>query len=248
MSNNMLKLNDDKTELIVFTSKCQADANTVNTLRVGSNIIHSAPVVKYLGFYLDSQLTMLNQVNSIIKACYYHLRNIGKIRKFITDNACKILVHSLIISRLDYCNALLCGLPDAVSSRLQRVQNSAARLISRTGRRQHISPVLQDLHWLPVQYRSNYKILIHTYKALNGTAPSYISDKLHHYQPTRLLRSQSKSLLIVPKCNTATYRKKRFDHTATILWNDLPLEIKQASSLYTFKKLLKTQFFVSAFY
>jgi len=111
-------------------------------LRVGDNTVSVASSVKNLGVYFDTSLTMERQVNAITKACYYHIRNIGHIRLYITLDASKTLAHALITSRLDYGNALMYGLP---MTRLQKVQNSSARLVTRTHKREHITPVLNSL-------------------------------------------------------------------------------------------------------
>ncbi|KAJ8022158.1 hypothetical protein HOLleu_39570 [Holothuria leucospilota] len=185
---------------------------------------------------------MQNRVDSIVKSCNYHIRSVGNIRKFISADVCKILVHSLVTSRLDYGNALLSGLPQSLIGRLQRVQNCAARLVTGTRQHEHITPILQNLHWLPVYYRSQFKILLYTYKSFNDSAPVYLRDQLQKHQPSRSLRSQSKSLLVVPKVKTSTYENRRFDRCAATLWNNLPEEVKHTSKIHVFKKLLKLSF------
>ena len=117
---------------------------------------------------------MEKQVNLIWKSCYYKIRNIGLIRKYINDETCKTLVQAFILSILNNSNALLYNIP--LSNFLQRVQNCAARLVTRTRKREHITPVLFQLPWLPVRFRSLYKILFHTFKVLNVTAALYLSD------------------------------------------------------------------------
>ena len=131
---------------------------------------------------MDSGLTMEKQVNAISKSCFYHIRNIGKVRQYITNNACKTLVQALVTSRLDY--ALLQGLPQVLIERLQRIMNYAARLITRSRKSEHITPVLRELHWLPVKYRLRFKVNTFTYKVLNGLAPAYMSDIVQKHQPT----------------------------------------------------------------
>ena len=245
---NCLKLNQDKTEFIVFSPKFQGNAIQDLYINMGPNTISSVPKVKNLGVYLDHNLTMDNRVDSICKFCYWQIRNIGKIRRYISDDACKTLIHALVTSKLDYCNALLYGLPHKLTDRLQRVQNRAARLVSRTRRHEHITPVLRDLHWLPIHCRSNYKILLYTYKSLNGLAPIYLSELIHKYKPTRSLRSESKSLLTKPVIKTSTYGNRRFDYSSATLWNSLSEEVKCAKNIDEFKKLVKTFLFRSAFH
>ena len=168
--------------------------------------------------YLDSSLTMDKQVNAVSRACYYQILNIGCIRQFITTDACKTLVNSLVTSRLVSGNALLYGIPKLLIAHLQGVPNSAARLITR--KREHITPVLKSLHWLPVVYRPLYKLLVYTYKAINSTASAYLEELVIPYHPRRSLRSESSCLLCVPKTRTATYGNHCFSKSAASLWNN----------------------------
>ena len=163
----------------------------------------------------DSKMGMEPQVNSVSRSCYAQLRQISHIRKYLTTEATKLLVNSRVTSRLDYCNALLVGIPKTVLSKLQQVQNTAARLISRTSRYDHITPILRELHWLPMQYRAQYQILTYTYKALHDECPIYIKRLLQVYRPTRNLRSTQQSVtLVVPKSRTVTYGDRCFMSTA----------------------------------
>ena len=147
---------------------------------------------------------MSQHVHSVCRTGYYHLRNIGRIRRNLTLDATKTLVHALVTSRLDYCNSLLYGLPANHLAKMQRLQNACARVITRTGRRSHIIPVLKELHWLPVHRRIQYKILSHTYRAIHHQSPVYLSDLLSVYRPTHSLRSESTILLTVPRTRTVT--------------------------------------------
>ena len=127
--------------------------------------------------------------STIAKSCYYQIRNIGQIRSYISDDACRVC--SLVTSRLDYGNALLYGVNRTVIDRLQRVQNNAARMITRRRKHDHITPTLVALHWLPVQYRCQYTILLYVIKSLHGTAPVYLSELIAIHRPSRTLRSEN---------------------------------------------------------
>jgi hypothetical protein len=142
-------------------------------------------------------------------------------RPFISEYACRMLVNVLVTSRLDYGNALLYGITKHLTDKLRRVHNTAARLIARTKRTDHMTPVLIRLHWLPVEYRSQYKRILYVFKALHGLAPVYLTERVKPYVPSRSLRSQSTSLLQVPTTRTPTYVNRRLDKTAVTLWNIL---------------------------
>ena len=141
---------------------------------------------------------MDHQASAITKSCFHQIRNIGRIRSLITDDACKTLVCSLVTSRLDYGNALLYGTNNSVQNKLQRIQNTAARLIMRKRKHESITPVLISLHWLPVHFRCQYKLLLYVFKALHSKAPSYLQELVEHYKPSRTLRSENNMLLRVP--------------------------------------------------
>ena len=244
MHQNMLKLNTDKTEVMLFASKHNSRHMNSISVQVGGSKIVSTNCVRNLGVMFDTTMSMEKQVISVCRSGYTQLRNIGRIRRYLTNDATKSLVHGLVTSRLDYCNALLHGLPDTMMTKLQRVQNTAARIVTRTARHDHITPVLKELHWLPVKYRVQYKLIVHTYKALYGQSPVYMRDMLEVYRPSRTLRSQNTMTLVVPKMKTVMYGNRTFRYSAPCLWNTLPVELRKCKNLVTFKKHLKTHFFL----
>ena len=156
---------------------------------------------------------------------------IGHIRQYLTIDATKSLVNSLVTSHIDYCNSLLNGIPKTTLNKLQNVQNTAARLITRTSRGSHITPVLKDLHWPPIQYRIQFKILVITYKVLQGQSPLYVRNLLQVYKPTRNLRSQNHATaLVVPKSRKVMFGDRSFATAAPRLWNSLPEGIRDSGS------------------
>ena len=158
------------------------------------------------------------------------------------------LIHAFVSSHLDYCNALLFGLPKYQLDRLQKVQNAAARVTFQIAKFDHITPALIDLHWLPVTFRVQFKLLLFVYKSLHNQSPSYIKDLLSLKPAANYaLRSSAQSLLFVPKVNCSTLGDRAFAHAAPVLWNSLPLTIRTSSSLAIFKKQLKTFLFKKAF-
>ncbi len=154
------------------------------------------------------------------------------------------LVHAFMTSRLDYCNALLGGCPASSINKLQVVQNAVARVLTRSRKYDHITPILQSLHWLPIKLCISYKILLLAYKALNGFAPAYITSLLSRYNPSRSLRSQNSGLLVVPRIAKST---KAFSYLATKLWNSLPDNVWGSDTCSLFKSRLKTHLFSQAF-
>ena len=184
-------------------------------------------------------------IGKICSKAFRGLYNIRQIRKFLTAQSTKTLIHAFVSSHLDYCNALLSGLPKYQLDRLQKVQNAAARVIFRIAKFDHITPALIDLQWLPVTFRVQFKLLLFVYKALRNQSPPYIKDLLSLKQAA--IRSSAQSLLFVPKVNCSTLGDRAFAHAAPVLWNSLPLTIKTSSSLAIFKKQLKTFLFKKAF-
>ena len=169
----MLKLNEEKTEVIVISSKVNLLKNNLSITFGGANL-EVGNLVKDLGVTFDSTLSMEKHVSEVCRSSYMHLCNIGGIRKCLDRKTAEILVHALITSRLDYCNSLLFGVSEKLLHRLQLVQNSAARIVTKSRKREHITPKLQHLQWLPVRYRIKYKALLIMYKILNGIAPLYL--------------------------------------------------------------------------
>ena len=157
-------------------------------------------------------------VNQVTKQCFAKLRNIGKIRRFLSSESAKTVIHATVMSRIDYGNALLCGITDSLCRRLQKIQNYAARMITGTAYPDHVTPALQSLHWLPVRSRLDYKVLVIVYQAVYGPAPSYIQELLQIYQPKRTLRSQGELKLVVPRCNTHRYGSNSFKVRGALLF------------------------------
>ena len=201
-----------------------------------------------LGVLFDCTCSLDAHVTKICKSVNFHLYSIGKIRKYLDKPTTEKIVNASITSRLDYCNSLLYGAKSNVIRKLQFCQNSAARIITLHRKYEHITPVLKDLHWLPVQQRINFKILLYTFKALNGMASVYISDMLPVYSQPQPLRSEDNYLLHVPKHRLEGFGKRSFSKAAPTLWNPLPLELKLSPSVDAFKKGLKTYLFRNVYY
>lgn len=250
MLQNKLRLNDGKTEAI-----CTASRNTLakikpTSLHAGDCEVPFQTCVRDLGVMLDSTLSMHSHITLICKSANFQLRKIRSISSLLPQSAIIQLVVSLILSRVDYCNSLLAGLPASEIKRLQLVLNNAARLIFKARKRNHISPLLVKLHWLPVTARITYKIATLAYKHFEGTLPDYLSSSLQTYSPARDLRSGRERLLVLPSSScvrTKSYGERSFYYQAPSIWNSLPSSIRNAPSLSAFKSNLKTHLFKQSY-
>jgi hypothetical protein len=208
----------------------------------GNSTIPSSEHVRDLGVILDTNLTMTAHINAVCRNASYVIHRIGKLRRYLDNESTEKLVHAFVTSRIDNCNSILYGLPEKQLSKLQRIQNMAARVVTRSKKHDHITPVMFSLHWLPVRQRIVYKVLLLTFKALNNLAPTYITDLIKTYHPPRLLRSASKHLLQEVSAKTVTYGRS-FSVTAPRLWNQLPLVIRRSATITQFKTRIKTHLF-----
>ena len=192
---------------------------------------------------MDHQLSFTDHIATMTRSCRFALYNIRKIRPFLSEQATQLLVQALVLSRLDYCNALLAGLPACTIKPLQLIQNAAARVVFNEPKTAHVTPLLIRLHWLPVAACIKFKVLMLAYKTTTGTAPTYLSSLVQSYAPSRSLRSASERRLVVPSQRGSKSLSRTFSWTVPSWWNDLPISIRTAESLLIFKKHLKTHLF-----
>ena len=246
MVKKKLKLNEEKTECMLFGRKNSLEKfDHVNRIKIGTTTIEIVKKVKDLGVYIDKELKLEDQINHTVRTCNYHLRNIAFIRKYLDKKALKTLVSNHILSRLDYCNALYYALPKTTQRKLQRVQNSAARLITSVRQRERITPALIELHWLPIKARIEFKILTLTYKALNYNEPKYLRNMLKIYEQRANVTTRQASeinRLHEPRTN-CIYGERAFSYCAPRMYNKIPLEIRNLPKIEQFKKKLKTHLF-----
>ena len=248
MLSNRLLINDTKTEFVIISSRQQVSKIHIDKIKVGESTIEPVKMVRNLGAWFDSHMSMNSHIGKVCSKAFRSLYNIRQIRKFLSEETTKILVHAFVTSHLDYCNSLLYGLPQYQYDRLQRVLNAAARVVCLVPKFDHITPVLSRLHWLPVRYRVTFKILLLVYKALHVKAPPYISALLKAKPVGRYnLRSDGQDMLVVPKTMLKTFGDRAFAKAGPSLWNELPVDIRRASSVETFKSQLKTFLFKKAF-
>uniref|UniRef100_H3AFR3 Reverse transcriptase domain-containing protein n=1 Tax=Latimeria chalumnae TaxID=7897 RepID=H3AFR3_LATCH len=248
LAGGWLKLNQSKSEVLLVGrgSMYENFTDSFSPPMINGESLKSVKVTKSLGVFLDSSLTLERQISSVVSAGFFHLRNIKKLRPFLPHDSLATLMHAFVSSRIDYCNALYIGLPLKLIHRLQLIQNSAARVVKNVSRFDHITPVLRELHWLPVRWRITFKVLVLVFKALNGLGPDYLWHLLTPYVPARPLRSLQGLLLRVPRMRTKI-GERSFSFCAATSWNALPINIRTSPSLSTFKSSLKTFLFTGAF-
>ena len=189
---------------------------------------------------------MDSHVTAVCKACYFHIRALCHIRRSISEDVAKMVACSIVGSRLDYCNSLYAGMSEANFDKLQRVQNTMARVVTGHKRSDHITPVLADLHWLPVKSRVTFKIASLTYTIRNSGQPTYLRTLISDYKPTRDLRSSSRDL-IATKGSKKAKGARAFSCIAASIWNTLPLTIKLCESVITLRKHLTAHLYTEHF-
>lgn len=209
MTDNKLKLNNDKTELLILHAHHRPPPS-LDSVCAGTELIKASESVRNIGVWFDKTLVMKKHVNSVCKTAFYQLRHLATIRRFQSYQHFEILIHAFVTSTLDYCNSLLSGLPQNLLQKLQYVQNSAARLLSFTQKTEHITPILKELHWLPVAVRIEFKILVLVLRHTTALRHSiYLTWSLNMNRPG-FLHSSSKRLLVVPRYNLKTYGRRAF--------------------------------------
>ena len=247
MQSNTLKMNASKTDVSFFGSKNMLKKTSSTSIKVNGVPVEISDGLKYLGVWLDSSLSMKHHIDNKIKIAAGNIRRISNIRHFIDLDTAKLLACSLVLSHLDYANSILSGLPASTIARLQRVQNWAAKMVLRRGKYESSTEALKSLHWLPIKYRIDFKILCLVFRCLEDTAPKYLSDMLKKYNPGRPTRSQSENHLSVPFTKNKTFADRAFNVYGPNLWNELPPHIKLINNYHTFKASLKTILFKRAF-
>ena len=246
MLSHRLKINDTKTEFMLLGTSHQLAKVNIREIAVGNCVIKPVKSLRNLGVVFDQQLKMSDHVNSVCKKGYHQLRRIRQIRKCLNRNAAEEIVHSFVTSHIDYCNALLYNAPKYAVEKLQKLQNAAARVILGARKYDHATPLLQELHWLPVSYRITYKIALLAYKCVTGTAPDYLRELIQVVVPRRVLRSNARVTLKAPKCRTAV-GTRAFTWAAPEVSNNLPPHITSSPSVASFKSRLKTFLYKQAY-
>lgn len=250
MRANRLQLNTAKTEVLWCASSRKQRYIPSVAVRVGNDTVSTASSVRDLGIYIDSDVSMKTHIARTVSACFSTLRQLRSIRQSVSRSVLISLVVSLVLTRLDYGNASLAGLPRCQIDRLQSVLNAAARLIYRAPRCCHVTPLLYDLHWLRVTQRIEFKLATLVYRCLHDLAPGYLTDEIQpiaEVESRRRLRSASTATVVVPPTRLSTVGDRAFPVAAARVWNSLPGSVTSSPSLPVFKRQLKTVLFRRSF-
>jgi hypothetical protein len=227
MSSNMLALNPSKTEFLLIGTTQQLQKVTNNTLQLTPDtVLTPAKYAKNLGVIFDSNMSYHDHISAITKSCFLHIRDLRRIRPCLDYTTAANIATALVQSKLDYCNSLYIGLPKSELNRLQNIQNTLARVVANKRRHDHISPILESLHWLKLPERIHYKIIAMTYNILETAKPSYLSSLLT-LQPPRSTRSSKLITLYQP--SVTSYRailNRSYSQSVPKLWNSLPPEMR----------------------
>jgi hypothetical protein len=249
MSSNRLQLNSGKTEVLWCTSARRQHQLPTSPVAINGTPIEPVKSVRDLGIFIDADLGMRTHVQRTVSRCFFVLRQLRQIRRYVPASTFQALTVALVLSRLDYGNSVLAGLPRHLVRRLQSVLNAAARLVYGLRRADHVTDALVSLHWLRAQQRIDYKLATLTYRALSGTAPTYLRqfERVADLPGRRALRSANTNRLVVPSVSRSTIGGRCFTVAAATVWNSLPDNITSSSTLSAFRQRLKTHLFKQSY-
>ena len=192
MSLNRLQMNTSMTEFMMIGSRKQLSKCVTNNIKVCNDMVEKSETIRLLGIWIDSNLNLKTNITKKCQAAMLNIFRTKHIRRYLTQDACKVLVHGLVMLHLDYCNSLYYGLPDCDLHRLQRVQSIACKLVLKRSRYDSCTECFTQLHWLPIRSRGQHKILTMVHNCLNLRAPEYLCNLLTYkseIRPNRGLRS-----------------------------------------------------------
>jgi hypothetical protein len=231
MSANLLTLNPSKTEfLLIGLPKQLAKISNPSLSPTPTTTILPSLSARNLGFIFDANLTFSDQITSLSRSCFLHIRDLRRIRPSINHKTAATIATSLVHSKLDYCNSLYLGLPNFQILRLQRIQNSLARAVASAPKFTHSTPILRSLHWLKIPERIHYKVISLTLKTLQTSQPSYLRSLLT-IQPRR--SSSCLTLRRPPSISNLKSTNQSFSVSAPQLWNKLPPHLRSPSTNIT---------------
>ena len=245
LTKHKLKINPEKTEMIIIDPSIIQNVNEFSIEFSGTNIL-AVDGVRDLGFILDKKLNYDKQVDKVCSSAFLQLRKIARNRKFLNENSCKTIINALVLSKLNFASTLYLDMTEKNLNRLQKVQNYAAKVITLARKYDHVTPLLHHLNWLLIREFIKFRYLTITYQVIHGLAPTYLCDLVKFYHPTRELRSINSNNLEIPRLNTK-FARRSFKFLAPTMWNNLPVSIKTCKTIQKFKNKLKKLLFDNYF-
>ena len=246
-NHHSLSCSPTKSEVLFCGTRANIDTtHWIRSVLVAGCEIEPSDTIKSLGITLDGQLNFDKHVDGVCRMAHFHIRALKHIRRTLSVDCAKSVSSAIVGSRLDYCNGILYGVSAKNIKKLKMVQNTLVRVVMGGRRRDSITPMLRDLHWLPVSKRIEFKVATLTFKIKSTGQPEYLSSLLSDYAPTRTLRSAQLQTLVVPRSRTVL-AERRFSVAAPTIWNNIPLDIRQSLTVQSFKRHLKTYYFKSVF-
>ena len=244
-------MNTSKTEFMMIGSGKQLTKCVMNNITVCNNIVEKSGIIRLLGIWVDSNQNVKTNVIKKSQTAMLNIFKIKHIRRYLTQEACKVLVHGLVMLHLDYCNSLYYGLPDCDLNMLQRVQSIACKLVLNRSKYDNCTECFTQLHWLPIRSRVQHKILTMVYNCLNQRTPEYLSNLLTYrseIRPSRGLRLElNDRLLQFPRMKLKTFAARSFRVAGLTLWNNITDELRCIDDPNVYKKLIKTFLFKKTF-
>ena len=243
-----LKLNMSKTQFIVFSPRNKIDSieELFGVITIGNVVIKPVRKVKYLGVHLDSYMEYSDHISEVIKKCNYALFNLKNVKQYVSRETLKTLVRTLVVSHIDYCNAIFVGITKTQEKRLHTMLNKCVRFIYsiKISMKIPISPLMQSLHWLPFEKRIKFKICVLVHISLKFKKPKYLKEFFFLSESKTQLetRSRGELYLHIPKI-TQKRCEKMISYAGPRLYNEIPKMIREINSIDTFKRCLKSYYF-----
>ena len=232
-------------EFIVFGVHQQLSKVQDITVTVGDDTIHETPVVRNLGMFFNKELKHTAHINRLTSSSFHCLQNVARIQHQLDTQTVKTIIQALVISKLNYCNSILLGIPNYNIAKLQQTQNMACRMVYKLPKSLHITQYLFDAHWLKIPQRIKFKVISIMYKCVNNTAPEYLRELVlsNKELPECTLRSNSRSLLPTSLSRISLVHDCSFKSQGPRLWNRVDIDIRNATNYTVFKSKLKTFLF-----
>ena len=249
MNYKKLKLNEDKTECLLIGKKNDIQRINIDKVSIMGRDFDTTKPIRNLGVIFDNTLDLRDHINHITSVAGYHLRNLTFLKKYLNESDLAKLIHNHVISRLDFCNSLYYGLPNYLLIKLQKILYWSARLLKGLSRRERVTPILIELHWLPIKARIVFKICTLVFQAMKYGKPQYMRNLLKDYTPNTnmSLRHVSESFRLEHQRSRLQMGNRAFEISAPRLWNRLPENVRASKNIEVFKKRLKTFLFSDCF-